>query len=177
QEKKIMELPHDLMEQIFERLPVKSLLRFKSVSKRWKSTIESPNFNKRHLICRQLQDPEILLLDYRKSTGTFRTRTFVVGSSDASNPSHLLLIEPDKFANKTTFDFEYMYTTSFDGLICIYEFRGYIFIANPSIRWYRDVPQASLQAILLERNDGYEPSLLGFGKDICTGTYKLILVI
>lgn len=36
-------LPHDVVELILERLPVDSLLRLKSVSKNWKSTISIPD--------------------------------------------------------------------------------------------------------------------------------------
>ncbi|KAG7572803.1 NAF/FISL domain [Arabidopsis suecica] len=43
-------LPHDVVELILERLAVKSLLRFKSVSKKWESTIESQRFKERQLI-------------------------------------------------------------------------------------------------------------------------------
>ncbi|KAG7588455.1 F-box associated domain type 1 [Arabidopsis suecica] len=47
-------LPHDVIERILERLVVKSLLRFKAVSKQWKSTIESTFFQERQLThCQQ----------------------------------------------------------------------------------------------------------------------------
>ncbi|CAH8253321.1 unnamed protein product [Arabidopsis lyrata] len=55
-------LPHDVFEQILERLPVKSLLRFKCVSKQWRSTIESRRFKETQLIRRQSQDPDVLLV-------------------------------------------------------------------------------------------------------------------
>lgn len=42
--------PHDVVELILEKLAVKSLLRFKSVSKQWKSTIESdPDTSKKDI--------------------------------------------------------------------------------------------------------------------------------
>ncbi|CAL9230505.1 unnamed protein product [Arabidopsis halleri] len=42
-------LPHHVVEQILESLAVNSLLRFKAVSKQWKSTIESQFFQGKHL--------------------------------------------------------------------------------------------------------------------------------
>ncbi|XP_071712362.1 F-box/kelch-repeat protein At3g06240-like [Rutidosis leptorrhynchoides] len=43
-------LPPDLVEAILPFLPVKSLGRFKSVSKQWYSLISSPNFIKTHIL-------------------------------------------------------------------------------------------------------------------------------
>jgi len=37
-------LPHELIAQILVRLPVKSLIRFKSISKSWFSLISNPSF-------------------------------------------------------------------------------------------------------------------------------------
>lgn len=54
-------LPDEIMELILSRLAVKCLLRFKCVSKKWKSTIESLRFKEAQL--RQSQqsgDPDIL---------------------------------------------------------------------------------------------------------------------
>ncbi|XP_057436221.1 putative F-box/kelch-repeat protein At3g17570 isoform X2 [Lotus japonicus] len=41
-------LPEDLIPQILVRLPVRSLLRFKSVCKSWRSLISDPKFGKSH---------------------------------------------------------------------------------------------------------------------------------
>ncbi|KAK2990051.1 hypothetical protein RJ640_015442 [Escallonia rubra] len=38
-------IPDDLVRDILSGLPVKSLLRFRSVSKRWRPLIDDPNFN------------------------------------------------------------------------------------------------------------------------------------
>lgn len=56
-------LPDDVVELILERLPVKSLLRFRSVSKKWKSEIDSPSFQERQLIRRrQSRGPDALFV-------------------------------------------------------------------------------------------------------------------
>ncbi|CAL9214527.1 unnamed protein product [Arabidopsis halleri] len=54
-------LPHDVVELILERLPVKPLLRFKAVSKRWKSTIAARCFQERQFIRRsRSRGPDVL---------------------------------------------------------------------------------------------------------------------
>ncbi|WZZ11129.1 hypothetical protein YC2023_097050 [Brassica napus] len=63
-------LHHDLVERIMEMLPVKSLLRFKAVSKQWQSTIESRYFQKSQLNHReQSRDPDVLM---DKLTGIYK---------------------------------------------------------------------------------------------------------
>ncbi|KAG2238211.1 hypothetical protein Bca52824_092522 [Brassica carinata] len=54
-------LPQDVVELILERLPIKSLLRFRSVSKTWKLTIQTRRFQERQLIHHsQSSGPDIL---------------------------------------------------------------------------------------------------------------------
>lgn len=43
------QLPDEIVDEILTRLPVKSLLRFKCICKRWLSTISNPSFQKREL--------------------------------------------------------------------------------------------------------------------------------
>ncbi|KAL6563412.1 hypothetical protein OROGR_002371 [Orobanche gracilis] len=47
--KRTIYLPQEMIENILPRLPVKSLLRFKSVCKRWRDTISDPEFPQTHL--------------------------------------------------------------------------------------------------------------------------------
>ncbi|KAL6888849.1 hypothetical protein ACP4OV_009875 [Aristida adscensionis] len=58
------ELPDEIVAQILVRLPVKSLLRFKSVCKAWRATISDPFFTRAHLrssAARSEQDPAFLI--------------------------------------------------------------------------------------------------------------------
>ena len=43
------EIPRDIITDVLSRVPVKSLLRFRCVSKPWCSLIDSPHFVKTHL--------------------------------------------------------------------------------------------------------------------------------
>ncbi|KAL1192772.1 F-box protein [Cardamine amara subsp. amara] len=80
-----MELPHDVIENILERLDVKALLKFKLVSKQWYSTIQSRWFQERQLIHRkQSGNPDVLLVSVcDKSYSIEAMRTLVLGSSVA----------------------------------------------------------------------------------------------
>ncbi|CAM8918419.1 unnamed protein product [Rhodiola kirilowii] len=49
EERKLPELPHDVIVDILSRLPCKSLLKFRCVSKQWNSIIRSHKFNKLQL--------------------------------------------------------------------------------------------------------------------------------
>ena len=58
-------LPHDLLIQVPLRLPAKSLLRFRCVSKSWFSLISDPQFAKSHfeLTAKHIQKLMIIVSD------------------------------------------------------------------------------------------------------------------
>ncbi|KAG2319884.1 hypothetical protein Bca52824_013097 [Brassica carinata] len=69
------QLLHDVIERIMEMLPVKSLLRFKAVSKQWQSTIESRFFQENQLRQREKsRDPDVLMVGFGKDklTGIYK---------------------------------------------------------------------------------------------------------
>lgn len=110
-------LHHDVVEHIQERVPVKSLLKFKSKSKKWKSTIETRLFQERQLMQRQqLGDPDVLtasILHYEYVFGEpdigWSLRTLVLGlSSSVKTPTSL----------EDTYYF--VCHSSCDGLVCLY---------------------------------------------------------
>ncbi|KAG2315027.1 hypothetical protein Bca52824_018149 [Brassica carinata] len=76
-------LHQDVVKLILERLPVKSLLRFKSVSKQWKSTIESRSFQERQWKKQRQEsggDPDVLMVSASTDESL---RTLVLGSSSS----------------------------------------------------------------------------------------------
>ncbi|KAJ0449535.1 putative F-box domain-containing protein [Helianthus annuus] len=54
-------VPFEIQEEIIKRLPVKSLIRFRSVSKSWKSLIDSSNFITHY----RSQHQHLLLYNYQ----------------------------------------------------------------------------------------------------------------
>ncbi|XP_033131986.1 F-box/LRR-repeat/kelch-repeat protein At1g09650 [Brassica rapa] len=163
------QVPQVLVEEILERLDVKSLVRFTSVSKQWSSMIKSRSFALRHLIRAQSRDPHILV-------GGDQLRC-------ESNPYPWLrtleLLDPFIMVNyipkpnRTSPQF----TQSCDGLVCIYDFEQVVYVFNPATRWCRFLPPAMIQQInnlsISQVGISRRP-FLGFGKDAVTSKYKIV---
>ncbi|KAL1206758.1 F-box protein [Cardamine amara subsp. amara] len=67
-------------------------------------------------------------------------------------------------------------TPSCNGLTCLYS-ETFVYVINPATRWYRELPEARVQALLRDtvtQNDFRPFPLPGFGKDNITGIYKLV---
>ncbi|CAA7031182.1 unnamed protein product [Microthlaspi erraticum] len=167
-------LPHDVVELIMERLPVKSLMRSKAVSKQWQTTIESTFFKERQLKHRQQSgDPDVLMVSVcSKPPQKELLRTLVLGSS-----SSVRIPTPWEKENLHYF----VSYNSCDGMVCLYHPVKSGFVVNPTTGWYRPLPVSGLQQLIIDLGDSYfelgyarTHYMLGFGKDIITGTYKAV---
>ncbi|CAN6935484.1 unnamed protein product [Brassica oleracea] len=154
--------------KILQRLGVKSLVRFTSVSKQWKSTSNQHPLHT-HLIRAQTRDPDILLggepLHGPKPYSYLRT--LELGSSEFKQSN----IMP-KHDQRPCF-----ITGSCDGLVCVYHVPNFIYLVNPATRWCRPLPKAKFQKInrirrSLDSNNRCD--FLGFGKDTMTGKHKMV---
>ncbi|CAH8384427.1 unnamed protein product [Eruca vesicaria subsp. sativa] len=174
---------NDVVEDILVRLPVKSILRFKSVSRRWKSLMESERFVQRHV--KNSRRKILLALD-----------------SDGAAPSLFLFGEEEHQEEEEEKDIWYIRncdasiaSLTCDGLICIPRSDS-IQVCNPATRESRRfppgehlssstefrkgkrIPIASLVHIQHLNNlvAGFPTrvSTFGFGKDEVTGTYKVV---
>ncbi|KAF7027260.1 hypothetical protein CFC21_039320 [Triticum aestivum] len=159
------ELPDELVSDILTRLPVKSLLRFKCISKAWCATISDPSFIRRHLkmsaACRWEQNPPFLItrhsLDYdgkgdigfcQWQQGT--SEAWLVHSRDCTSYFNLVLFFPHC-----------------DGLVLVpTDTTAYLF--NPATRDIVTLPESSHGIV--------PPSLrpIGFGHDLRSGMYKVV---
>ncbi|OMO96326.1 hypothetical protein COLO4_15340 [Corchorus olitorius] len=71
--------PQDLLLSTLSILPPKSLLRFKSVSKHWKSLIVSPDFVEHHLQTQQNQEyPQLIFVSPGSRTDIYLESVTVV---------------------------------------------------------------------------------------------------
>ncbi|CAH8266937.1 unnamed protein product [Arabidopsis lyrata] len=160
-------LPHDAVELILERLPVESLLKFKSVSKNWKSTIESRCFKERQLIRRkQSRGPDVLLVPLTWSCDGIYAESIALGSSIVST-----VRLPTSSGSRICHG-------SCDGLLCLYCVYTPSVVVNPATGWHQTFPLSNLQLLCLdmydkpEDHDFFPMPNLGFGRDKFTGTYK-----
>uniref|UniRef100_A0A1J3JBF5 F-box protein n=1 Tax=Noccaea caerulescens TaxID=107243 RepID=A0A1J3JBF5_NOCCA len=160
-------LPEDVVELILERLSVESLVKFKSVCKKWKSTMESKRFQDRQFILgRQSRGEDVLfvsIMDYSHSGYEAGRSRIVLGSS---------VFRTVKFPILST----EVCQGSCDGLICLTDVLTPSFVINPATGWRTSFPHSSLQQLQKDRyykGDFDVPSpKLGFGKDKVTDTYK-----
>ncbi|KAK9724792.1 hypothetical protein RND81_05G098800 [Saponaria officinalis] len=133
------ELPHDLITQsILTRLPVKPLVRFKSVSKQWYSTLSSPQFAFAHFRFPHPSSTESLLI---KSNDNFKLLSYESGEHDAQIHS-----DCEMKLHKIEVDFDVgdeklVLVGSCNGLVCLGSISGRLFIIwNPITREFRQYP-------------------------------------
>ncbi|WZZ83495.1 hypothetical protein YC2023_104067 [Brassica napus] len=141
-------LPNDAIEEIFLRLPVKALIRLKSLSKQWRVAIESLSFAERHLkIAEQhrVVHPKVMVITDEKEPGwTLRPdtdigfRTFCLESG--STLSFSLINFPQGFFHCT------FVSENCDGLFCIHSPQSHsVYVVNPATRWLRQLPPSRFQ--------------------------------
>lgn len=159
---KLLLLHDDVIELILERLPVMSLLRFKSVSKKWKSIVEDRRFQERQLICRkQLRGPDFLFMTLRDDGQNIKNAPIIFSRSEI-----VYNIWFRSLCRSICYG-------SCDGLVCLYDKHVGVVVVNPATRWYQSLPPARIQ----QHRVSVSPSpKLGFGRDKLKGTYKPVFL-
>ncbi|XP_062015071.1 F-box/kelch-repeat protein At3g23880-like [Rosa rugosa] len=155
---------NDIIVEILSRLPVKSLLRFRSVCKSWRALISDSYFVKKHLghaVTDTSNSSRLLNLLY--------TSPRIVDLQGLEDHDHIR--QRDAFADDIL-DRSRIFG-SCNGLICLQAtmFHGLycddIFLWNPSTRVAKKVPEHNFTKGSI--------SIHGFGYDSTTDDYKLIL--
>ncbi|CAH8337590.1 unnamed protein product [Eruca vesicaria subsp. sativa] len=163
---------------LLERLPEKSICRFKSVSKQWKSMIESSYLAKKRLA--RYPNPRLLVLRLEMSTDRCSRTIFLENISKDNHDHHKLIIYTYQFPHPyptNNVDDNIGWITGYcNGLVCIYDF-GYIYLINPATRSLRILsPTVLLEYTGRSGWPGELPISVGFGRDIVTGAYKVVLM-
>ncbi|CAF1700880.1 BnaC03g22640D [Brassica napus] len=178
------ELGLDLEEEVLLRLPLKSILKFKSVSKQWRSLLESRSFSerRRHITIqknqKKMQFVAALLLNYPK---------LVVDDDEEVEMIYLDCNFPKSLSSKEReglymySDFSRRPSLSCDGLVCM-PVPGWINVLNPSTGEFLRFPSGrdpKMTDVLVDGSRrGFEvfPGYwrMGFGRDIVNGNYKVV---
>ncbi|KAK6780926.1 hypothetical protein RDI58_023110 [Solanum bulbocastanum] len=170
--------PSELIVEILLRVPVKFLLQFRCVSKSWLALISSPKFVKTHLSL------SVKNKDYPHHRVVLTVRNESI--SGESRPVHgdysLSSLRNDSVIDPFVLDFPMKkpqqgisIVGSVNGLICVAIGDGDLFICNPSIRKFKNLPDSRLK---LEVSEGYDGSpcgvIYGFGYDKSSDDYKVV---
>ena len=161
-------LPEEVVQEILNRLPVKSLIRFRCVSKSWNSLITASSFINFHLT--------------RSLSLVPNSNTLVVRSCTASESK---VVESYNFIHDDNNDDSFLNpfqniefsSSSFckligyaNGLFCLFEQERYV-LWNPSIKKCFTLPKSSL---ILIRGHHYCRSAFGF--DSLSNDYKVVTI-
>ncbi|XP_028755836.1 F-box/kelch-repeat protein At3g23880-like [Neltuma alba] len=153
-------LPEEIITKILKRLPVKSLMRFQCVCKRWKILFKTPLFIQEHL-CHS----------------TFQNPCLVMGQSNPSYPFYLYLLD----CKMQFHEFEsaplagsllgFFLVGSCNGLLCFADLKKHPpapLLWNPATRKVRQVPIMTL--------DDFSDLdwFLGFGFSPIINDYKIV---
>ncbi|XP_023746400.1 F-box protein At2g21930 [Lactuca sativa] len=131
------QIPFHIQEEIMRRLPVKSLVQFRSVSKRWKSLIDSSEFIAAHSLYSHTQHQHLLVSHLDVSQEEDHVLFCQSYTDDDTFPKHRSdLTLPPLFAQR---NFHPRVIGSSHGLLFLYNpahecTRGMVVIWNPSIR-------------------------------------------
>ncbi|XP_060178710.1 F-box/kelch-repeat protein At3g23880-like isoform X2 [Lycium barbarum] len=170
-------LPTELITEILLKLPVKSLLKFRSVSKSWLSLISSPDFVKTHLLLSASNK------DYTHHGLMFK---FASTSDRGIKDCSLSALLCDSVTE--AFDLDYpgkyypndypRFVGSVNGLIClaINRFMGLddLFLWNPSIRKYKKLPSCRLNQSRCYHEQALDGFNFGFAYDEFQDDYKVV---
>ncbi|GMI63768.1 CONSTITUTIVE EXPRESSER OF PR GENES 1, CONSTITUTIVE EXPRESSER OF PR GENES 30 [Hibiscus trionum] len=161
----------DLIPDILCRLPVKTLLRFKCVSKSWCSLIDDPHFAKLHL-------------DHSLKTSS-NVKLFLDNCIECDDKAyavdfdslHNLVQFPRPFIAEIT-KYRSRVIGSCNGLLAVYHREGGIALWNPSTRKCRYLPP--LDDDIISDHDAFpgyhydKNTVLGFGYDETSNDFKVV---
>ncbi|CAO2830094.1 unnamed protein product [Amaranthus hypochondriacus] len=172
-------LPIDLISQhIMRRLPIKSLIKFKSVSKQWYATISSHHFALTHFKFSPYSFPssivQFLFIQNRNNYYLFTCNDEVgddIGNTiDTSNPNLVKI----SFNFHDDIDNELVLIGSCNGLVCLASFSDSVFILwNPLTGQFRKYSDPDFSV----NSTGVFRISWGFGYVSLTDDYKIVRVL
>ncbi|PHU13154.1 hypothetical protein BC332_20084 [Capsicum chinense] len=150
--------PTEIVTEILSRLPVKSLLRFKSVLKSWSSLICSPEFTKYHLNLSANNNK-----DYANHSVMWR-----VAQPEFNLKECPIMEETNLDYHMKNSGISCVIEDSVNGLICLVNEAKELFLWNPALRKYKKFPDFRTKL----KDDGH--CTYGFGYDDIHDDYKVV---
>ncbi|XP_074361642.1 putative F-box protein At3g10430 [Apium graveolens] len=160
-------LPEELLVEVLARLPVKHLLQYRSVCKAWLNLISSPSFVQTHL-------------DHTAADS--KNGTFIAHSYQVNIPNHKIsLIRLDDLDNPINLEHPFPSSVSpeemdvvgsCNGLLCLTNPLGHIFLWNPAMKQVKDISDYATKIV-----DTTGEVSVGFGFDKMTNDYKVVRII
>ncbi|CAA7036655.1 unnamed protein product [Microthlaspi erraticum] len=167
-----IDIPLDLQIEILLRLPVKSLFRFRCVSKLWSSIITSRDFKNRHMNIATSSAPPRLLIAFADFDGS---KLLLVSSpnpiASSSSFSSSPFCVPYRDLSLVKLQGKKVYNTS-RGLICVGAGFKDVAICNPSTRQLHTFPEFKFKD---SRHFIPRPNYV-FGYDPVDDQYKVLAV-
>ncbi|XP_030471182.2 F-box protein CPR1-like [Syzygium oleosum] len=154
-------LPVELITEILDRLPVRSLLRFRCVSKRWRGMIDSPGFVRSHL-CRSVESSTNLSLFLRHSSSLYWIDLGSLRRVEETNYPLMCYSDQIKVLG------------SCNGLLCISNAADDVVIWNPSTRRHKFLPYSAVE---VRRASVFSVCVYGFGYDDRSDDYVLLRLV
>jgi len=156
-----------LLLEILVRLPVKSLVRLKSVYKAWCATIASAHFIGLHLeLARATSSSSMIIVPrkYQPEPTKLASRFVHIYSFQPATQSKVakLVLKNKPLPNGISV---FSIPLHCDGLVLIPSVTGHIFVCNPATKEFVELPPGTRNVSLNQR--------VAFGFDPSSGTYKV----
>ncbi|MFS7894863.1 putative F-box domain, galactose oxidase/kelch, beta-propeller, F-box associated interaction [Helianthus anomalus] len=147
-------IPFEIQSEIMNMLPIKSLLRFRSICKQWKSLIDSSDFIAHH---NSSQQQRHLLVSYYDND--YKQKYVSIVDDHTFPQQKVFLTVPVSVKEMLEYD-DYRIISSCHGLVCLY-----CDITHMAVIWNISIRKSV--AVFVPRSDIYETTL-GFG--VCRET-------
>ncbi|KAK9938163.1 hypothetical protein M0R45_014918 [Rubus argutus] len=184
-------LPAEIIVEILSRLPVKSLCRFRCVSKPWHSLISNPKFIAQHAK-KAIEDKEVFLRRRRVICNDERRRClyslnldeFLNHNHNHNDDDDTLVLQNRRVGLVTATELDFVYNEisaqgrrrysipviySCNNLLLCQTSCG-VYLVNPATREMRKLPKTPSWGIV----SLFRWSLYGFGFDYSTNQYKVV---
>lgn len=168
-------IPPELIEEIFSRLPVKTLMRFRCLSKSWRSTIGSQEFIKKHL--KNFSGHTLLLGNFNGNDDLLADEPYLYSADyDSFLETDRAVFKELNLPVESRSDLDTEILGSSNGLLCVLSFwDDRPILWNPSTRKHRILTCATdeCQCPFLV---GTSYTNYGFGYDSESDDYKVVAI-